>query len=163
MRTSICGNRDKRPRKRSRRALLRQRVAGPFSVLAVDDDPDVLALVSRILASAGYRVLEAVGVADALRMAEQTPPHALITDVALRDGDGYRVVEGVRRFQPDLAVVITSGFAQDPARLSRFIDQGVGFVQKPFTPAQLLEALRQALGRAPVGSDASEVKRRISM
>jgi PAS domain S-box-containing protein len=123
------------------------RAAGGATVLAVDDDFEVLAVVSRILTTAGYRVLEASTAAEALQIVQRERLDAVVTDVALRDGDGFQVVDALRRRQREGAVVMTSGFAQDPAKLGRYIAEGVDFLPKPFAPSSLLGSLERALAR----------------
>jgi CheY-like chemotaxis protein len=126
-----------------------QAAAGAVTILAVDDDFEVLSVITRILSAAGHRVLKASTLADAMKLVEQESPRAVVTDVALRDGDGFQVVDSARRRRQDVAVVMTSGFAQDPEKLGRYIANGVYFVPKPFVPASLLGALERALASAP--------------
>jgi PAS domain S-box-containing protein len=126
-----------------------QAVAGRATVLAVDDEPAVLAIVERILSSAGHRVLPASGATQALALAEREAVDALTTDLLLRDGNGAQIVEGVCRRHPGAGIVLTSGFTSSARRIQERYGHRIEFVPKPFSAESLLAAVDRALGRAP--------------
>jgi CheY-like chemotaxis protein len=106
--------------------------------LLVDDDTQVRRVVRRDLLALGYSVLEADNGAEALSLLERTDGIALLlSDVVMPGGvDGREVARAAREGGRARAVVLMSGFA--PGELPV---PGVPVLAKPFTPAQLMEAI----------------------
>jgi CheY-like chemotaxis protein len=118
-------------------------------VLVVEDEPAIRVLITRILAMAGYEIVAAAGVAEALAIAGQTGDAIglVLTDVIMPDGSGGQLAERLREQRPRLPIVFCSGFADDP-RLQDGTLPNTTFVQKPFTERDLLHAVAQ-LGCLP--------------
>ena len=114
------------------------------TVLIVEDEDSVRALVARILSRAGYTVLVAPDGPAALDLcAEWTNPiDLLITDVVMPGNSGPEVYAQVCRERPSLRAVYMSGYT--PERLTS-LDVSL-VLQKPFTPADLLAKVDEALG-----------------
>jgi len=68
-----------------------------------------------------------------------------VTDVIMPEMNGRLVSELVRSFRPDLPVLFVSGYTDDAILRHGILDQGVPFLQKPFTPAQLRQKVREVL------------------
>ncbi len=115
---------------------------GDETVLVVEDDATVRQVMARILDSAGYAVLLAASLAEALAVTRDVDAlHLLVTDVVMPDNDGVRVAEALRRQRPSLPVVFVSGYAQSVDALS-----ALGrLIAKPFTTDTFLSAVRDAL------------------
>lgn len=79
-----------------------------ISVLVVDDDIAALASASGVLAAAGYAVSEAKCGVQALRQIAANPPHVLITDMLMPDGDGVELITAVRRAYPGMGLIAVS-------------------------------------------------------
>ena len=110
------------------------------TILAVDDDRDVLTFLETVLQSAGYRVLRAEGGWNAVEVYEACgePIDLLLTDVIMPDLTGPVVAERIRSRQPDLPVLFISGH-HDADLLQRFVTQkGFALLPKPFTTESLL-------------------------
>lgn len=128
-----------------------ERVAPPVAhgetVLLVEDEPRVRAVTSRILEQAGYRVLEATGVAQAVKLtrSEQNQIELLLTDLVLPDGSGADVAERVVALRPGIRVLFVSGYTDDPALRRGISESEVEFLAKPFTADRLLARVRQLL------------------
>jgi two-component system, cell cycle sensor histidine kinase and response regulator CckA len=117
------------------------------TILAVDDDHDVLTLLETILRSAGYRVLCAEGGRNAVEIYESCgePIDLLLTDVIMPDLTGPVVAERIRSRQPDLPVLFISGH-HDADLLHRFVRRkGFALLPKPFTTESLLRGVGEAL------------------
>lgn len=122
------------------------------SVLIVEDDWQISTAVQRYLARAGLRPLEpAHDGADAVRRAARERPDLVILDITLAGPlDGLDAAERIHGTPPFPPVIFLTG-ASDDATLARAVGLGaVGYVLKPFQPAQLLSAVRigLAIGRA---------------
>ena len=116
------------------------------TVLIVDDDPQVLRLVEKMLGPRRVKVLVAPRPSAALRLCEEQPPDLAIVDVALPEMDGDKLAERILKLQPDAAVLLISGHYNGlpPAlQLPR-----VRFLKKPFFPSQLIERLQELLPEA---------------
>jgi two-component system, cell cycle sensor histidine kinase and response regulator CckA len=116
------------------------------TVLVVDDEPAVLAAASRILRRHGYTTLEAGSCEQALSLAGQDF-QLLLTDSVMPGMSGLTLAEEVTRLKPGLRVLHMSG--NDAAALGAQAAAGSGElarVQKPFSAAELIAKVRDALG-----------------
>ena len=118
---------------------------GAGEVLVVDDRDEVRDLTCRMIEQLGYRALAAPGGAEALEIAASAPGLPIVlTDVVMPGMNGLELAEQLERICPAAKIVFMSGYAE-----STLIGQGGRasgcFLQKPFTLAQLAEALRTAI------------------
>jgi signal transduction histidine kinase/CheY-like chemotaxis protein len=134
-------------RNESRRAPAPMRASGAETVLVVEDDAPVRALMSRILRSGGYRVLTAASGQQALDLCEQgaTPVDLLVTDVVMPEMSGRQVAERLARIVPRLKVVYMSGYTDNAIVHHGVLDEGVRLIAKPFTAETALRTVREAL------------------
>ena len=111
------------------------------NILIVDDNPDVLQLFHRHLEGSGYHVVEAKSGAEAVRLAAETRPVGVILDVLMPSRDGWETLQMLQS-QPatgNLPVIVCSVLRQWELALSL---GAAGFLPKPFTKEELLDALR---------------------
>jgi len=120
---------------------------GHETVLVVEDEVDVRALVRRALEQRGYRVVEATSAPHAVELAGalDEPIHLLLTDVVMPELNGREVAERVRAVRPDTAVLFMSGYADDPGVHRGVLADRVHLIQKPFTPEALAARVRAEL------------------
>jgi two-component system, cell cycle sensor histidine kinase and response regulator CckA len=121
--------------------------APPATILAVDDDRQILRFLDQALSSAGYRVLLADSGWSAIDAYEKSsgPIHLLLTDVIMPDLTGPVLAERLCAKQPDLQVLFTSGF-HDADLVQRFvIRKGFALLPKPFTVDGLLRVVQESL------------------
>ena len=117
-------------------------------VLLVEDHPDTLALLQRVLRWDGYDVVTANGFEDALRLGARPGFHAMVCDIQLPDGSGWSLLGRVRENNPDLPAIALTG--RDSADdLTRSRDAGYcEHLVKPVDLRHLCEALGRCTGRA---------------
>jgi two-component system, cell cycle sensor histidine kinase and response regulator CckA len=117
------------------------------TVLLVEDEPGIRALVRKILSRERYHVLEAASGEDALTVAlsHASPIHLLLTDVMLPGIGGRDLAEGLRATMPELRVVYISGYTDDEALRTGWFPPGSMFLQKPFTLTALVSKVRDSL------------------
>jgi CheY-like chemotaxis protein len=80
------------------------------SILVVDDNPDDRRVFRRMLESAGYSVVEGSSGREALAIVEKTRFALMTLDLSMPDMDGFDVLRSVRSRQPELKIVVVSGF-----------------------------------------------------
>jgi two-component system, cell cycle sensor histidine kinase and response regulator CckA len=119
------------------------------TVLVVEDDPSVRSLVTRVLQRAGYEVLQAAeaGVAAALATDYREPIDLLITDVVLPSMNGPAVADLVCKAHPETQVLFMSGYTDEAIVHHEVLAPGTEFLEKPFTPRQLLGRVQEILRR----------------
>ena len=117
------------------------------TVLIVEDDPTVRKLAGVILADQGYVVIESDDVSDAIlkAAAHESPIHLVLTDVVMPEMKGPEVFDKIRQHHPEARVLYMSGYADNMIARHGVLNQGIQFVQKPFTVKGLLEKCHQAL------------------
>ena len=123
---------------------------GSETILVVEDDASVRALVCAVLAKNGYQIIAAPGPCEALRLAEEHGPiQLLLTDVVMPEMSGREVYEQVIALQPDIKVVFMSGYTDNVIAHHGVLDKGLYFIQKPFTTQNLTRCVRAALSGVP--------------
>ena len=127
-------------------------------ILLVDDDPDLLKLISLRLTSAGYRVRTADSGETALAAIAVERPATVITDLRMPGIDGLQLFDAVHRQHPALPVIILTAHGTIPDAV-RATQRGVfGYLTKPFDSQDLLQKVAAALelsGGETAGSDST--------
>jgi DNA-binding response OmpR family regulator len=117
-------------------------------VLVVDDDQDIRFLARRALEAAGYEVREAASAAEAERQIEQATPHLVLLDLMLPGRSGAGLLEGWRRDQLELPVIMLTAFG-DAEREAALLEAGADdYLDKPFEARVLTARVNNALRRA---------------
>jgi signal transduction histidine kinase len=123
------------------------------TVLVVEDEAAMLEVTRRLLEDGGYDVLTASGGEGALRIAagHAGEIHLLLTDVVMPGMLGKEVAARVSELRPQIGVLYMSGYAQAVIGPMGDLSAGHTIIDKPFTEAQLLERVAEALSRASAG------------
>ena len=117
-------------------------------ILVVDDDPQLRDVLLRVLSRGGHDVVLAGDGAEALqRLRSGASFDLLVTDVVMPGVDGGELIAAVRDAFPSLRVLTVSGYVGDLA--ARKLPDDVAWLQKPFTAAQLADAVTAALTAPP--------------
>lgn len=121
------------------------------TVLLVDDEEPVLEVAQAILERAGFGVVTASGGRQAIEMlrAARTfrdePLVAMVVDLNMRDLNGAETMEAAERLWPGLPVILTSGYTEQDAYVKFGLKSKPRFLQKPFSSAALVGAVKEAL------------------
>lgn len=120
---------------------------GTETILLVEDEPSILQMTALLLEGQGYTVLTAGTVAEAIRLfAEHTGTiHLLITDVVMPDMNGRDLVKELHSLNPQLRCLFMSGYTANVIALHGVLDEGVNFIQKPFSLQDLAKKVREVL------------------
>lgn len=115
------------------------------TILLAEDEPLLRELGQTILTQSGYTVLTAAN-GEALRklIAEQSDRvDLLLTDVVMPDISGPDLVRLAKQRWSDIRVLYMSGYGDDDLK---DLDRDAGFIQKPFTPTELMTKIKEVLG-----------------
>ncbi|MFC4069709.1 hybrid sensor histidine kinase/response regulator [Actinoplanes subglobosus] len=108
------------------------------TVLVVEDEEALARIITRILSNGGYRVRAASNGAEGLRIFQEHGCDLLLTDVIMPEMTGPKLAELTRRERPDLPVLFMSGYSNGLLGTTHVLDEGIAFLEKPFTSGDLL-------------------------
>jgi len=119
---------------------------GSETILVVEDDDSLRAVVRTILRRAGYTAVEAQNGGEALLVCEEHPApiHLLLTDIVMPRMNGPRLAERLANLRPQMRVMFMSG-SDEALELHGLIEAGAAFLRKPITPDSLLRKVRGVL------------------
>ena len=126
----------------------------PRSILLIDDNDQIRALLRRVLEEAGYLVMDAANGREGLRQFRQTPVALVITDLLMPDSDGLEVTMTLRRESPHVKIIALTGGAGEPNLLK--VAKLLGAhrtMKKPIEMAELLKAVQQELQEDPLKNE----------
>jgi len=113
--------------------------------LVIDDEQIVLDSVSKILKDENYEVDVSLSGREGLNQAIQKEYDIVLTDIRMPDIGGMRVLRDVKRSKPSLPVLIITGYASVKSAVQAMKLGAADYIEKPFTPDQLLKAVDSAL------------------
>ncbi len=119
------------------------------TVLVIEDEVSVRALVTEVLHDLGYRALEAGDGPSGLKIL-QSPERIdlLVSDIGLPGMNGRQVAEAARAYRPDLKVLFITGYAENAAMANGFLEPGMEMVTKPFAVDALAARIREMIAGA---------------
>lgn len=122
---------------------------GTETVLLVEDEDAVRALIRFTLQQCGYTVLETSHGEEAIRVAtsHRETIHLLVTDVVMPGMGGRVVAERLRNLHPEMKVLFLSGYTDDAVVRHGILHEQVNFLQKPFSPNALAHQVRKVLAQ----------------
>jgi CheY-like chemotaxis protein len=119
---------------------------GSETILVVEDEPTVSALACRTLMSEGYHCLRASSAGEAIGLLEREGRvDLMLTDIVMPGGNGADLAERAQALRPELQVLYSSGFTDDDVVRRGLMEPGRPFIQKPWSPRELLERVRTLL------------------
>ena len=122
------------------------------TVLFVDDNPNITSLAAEAIRELRpqWKTLAANSLDEARKLYRQTPPHATVLDYKLNDGNGFELLTELRKQDPRLPVVMTSGHQREVIDQAgrEFSQQPYAFFEKPFSFENLVEILEREINSA---------------
>jgi DNA-binding NtrC family response regulator len=113
--------------------------------LVIDDEQVVLDSVTKILTEENYEVDASLSGREGLNQAIEKEYDIVLTDIRMPDIGGMRVLRDIKRAKPSLPVVIITGYATVKSSVQAMKLGAADYIEKPFTPDQLLKAVDSAL------------------
>jgi len=123
-------------------------IGGSETILVVEDDDQVRRITVDSLQALGYQVLVADTGKKALEIAAQPDCRfdLLLTDVIMPDTNGRQLALEIQQIRPLIRVLYMSGYTDNVIAHHGVLDQGIHFLNKPFSRASLAQKIREALG-----------------
>ncbi len=120
------------------------------TILLVEDEATVLDLSREILQNMGYHVLAANGPKEALETAQRASGeiHLLITDVVMPHMGGNELARAIAKIEPNIQTLFMSGYTSDVIGHQGVLDEGVHFIEKPFSMKELGRKVKKILEKA---------------
>ncbi|MFW5861217.1 MAG: response regulator [Spirochaetota bacterium] len=117
------------------------------SILVVEDNNELRKLATNILKRYGFTVMEAGGVKKAIDMAKNNEGmiDLLLTDVVMPKMNGRELFDKISKWQPAMEVLYMSGYTDDIISHHGILQEGVHFIQKPFTVQGLIQKIQQVM------------------
>ena len=118
------------------------------TVLFVDDDTVLLEIMGQVLKHLGFIVFVAASGREAIELFQKHHDSiaCLITDLTMPKMDGWETLAALRKIRPDLPAVLCSGYDEIEAMSGEHDESFQGFLQKPYTKADLSNILSRVLG-----------------
>jgi PAS domain S-box-containing protein len=122
---------------------------GNETILIVEDEPAILKLTRMMLERKGYSVLSAATPAEAIEMVENytNKIHLLMTDVVMPGMNGRDLARHLTPLYPDIKLLFMSGYTANVIAHQGVLDEGVAFIQKPFSMKDLSVKVREVLDK----------------
>ncbi len=117
-------------------------------VLVVDDEPGVLSVLASILEREGYEVLSARNADEALSLFDGPGAGVVLSDVRMPGRDGVSLLSQLRERDPELPVILMTGFGTIDAAVEAMRLGATDYVTKPFKRERILDALRRVSDRS---------------
>jgi DNA-binding NtrC family response regulator len=139
-------------------AVVKESASGPHAtlrgtetVLVVEDDEQIRNLSRTILTARGYLVLVAENGEHALTLAAEHEGaiHLMLTDVIMPGMSGRELADRLNAAHPAMRVLYASGYTDEMIAHHGVLEPGVAFLQKPFTPGNLAQRVRDVLDAEP--------------
>ena len=119
---------------------------GAESILIVEDDPAVRRLAVVILRNCGYKIQESNNAFEALEAIRRNPRFDLVlTDVIMPQMSGKELSDKIRIQYPQIKILLMSGYTDDALAHHGVLDEGLLFLEKPFSPIKLARKVREVL------------------
>jgi DNA-binding NtrC family response regulator len=121
--------------------------SGQETILLVEDEATILKLTTVMLQKQGYNVLAADTPGEAIRLAGEYRDkiHLLMTDVVMPEMNGRNLAQNIRTTHPHIKRLFMSGYTANVIAHHGVLDEGVCFIQKPFSMQDLATKVREAL------------------
>jgi signal transduction histidine kinase len=128
-------------------------------VIVIDDDEIMRLSCQQILVKSGYKVETFGNGQDGIRRIRQVRPPLLVVDIKMPELDGFEVINLVRQIDPDLVIVVITGYATIETAVDAMKAGAYDFLPKPFTPSELRLIIDRGYERWRLTKEAQQLRR----
>jgi signal transduction histidine kinase len=128
-------------------------------VLVIDDDEIMRLSCQEILQRAGYQVDTFSNGHDGIQHLQHVHPQLLVVDIKMPELDGFQVMEIVRRIDPEVVIVVITGYATIGTAVDAMKAGAYDFLPKPFTPDELRLIVARGLERWQLAQESQRLRR----
>jgi two-component system cell cycle sensor histidine kinase/response regulator CckA len=124
---------------------------GTETILIVEDEEAVRELIQTVLTEKGYDIIPSLDPQHAEQIAARFPGeiHLLLTDMVMPGTSGRELAERISARRRDIRVLFMSGYTDNVITSGGMLEEGLAFLQKPFSPAALVQKVREVLSQTP--------------
>lgn len=130
---------------------------GNETILVIDDEPKILNITQRILEELGYKVLSTIDGKEGVRIYRENKDNIdlVLLDMIMPDYSGEKVFNDIHKINPNVRVLLASGYSENGLAKSILAKGCLGFMQKPYGPPQLSKKVREILAMEMPSSKAT--------
>jgi DNA-binding NtrC family response regulator len=123
-------------------------------ILAIDDEADIRALLQEALTLTGYRVSTAADPAQARKVVAEDPPQLIILDFQIEQGDGFVLIEDLKRLGPHIPILLLTGTIFNRNEVRDTIEKKVScYLDKTASLSTIVSEIERLLAEAPASSE----------
>ncbi|MBU4068490.1 MAG: sigma-54 dependent transcriptional regulator [Proteobacteria bacterium] len=128
------------------------------NILIVDDDKNMLEVLSLRLEAEGYKVTAAAGAEDALKMAKDELLDLALVDLKLAGKDGIELMQDLRRITPEMPVIILTAYGTIETAVEAMKQGAYSYLTKPFNRRELLLQIKNGLEKSSLSREVRRLK-----
>lgn len=117
----------------------------PDSIFIIDDEPSILSTLAGVLMDEGYDVRTSESGSEALRLMQQAPPSMVLLDIWMPEPDGIETLTKLKRFYPDLVVIMMSGHGSIETAVKAIKLGAYDYIEKPISLEKVVLMVKHAL------------------
>jgi two-component system, sensor histidine kinase and response regulator len=134
-----------------------------LAVMFVDDEPNILKAIGRVVRHEPYRVLFASGGAEALARMQLTPVQVIVSDLNMPEMDGLTLLQTVRQDYPEtIRIILSAVTTLEPILEAIHLGNIYRYITKPYDPREFLLIIRQALDTWKVQEEKRELQKQLA-
>jgi DNA-binding NtrC family response regulator len=119
-------------------------------ILSIDDEADIRELLEEVLTIKGYRVSTTAEPDVAKKIVQQDPPNLIIMDFQIEEGDGFVLIEDIRKLGPNIPILLLTGAVFDRAMVRDTLEKKVSrYLDKTASLSEIVTEIEKLLGDPP--------------
>jgi len=130
-------------------------------ILIVDDEENFLTILSSLMKKQGHKVVTAGDGKKALKLIHMEAPDVLLSDVKMPGMDGIELLKKAKELDPDLPVVMITGFADIPGAVNMIKLGAHDYLPKPFDNNEVIRVVQRALTERELKRKLKEISNRL--
>jgi DNA-binding NtrC family response regulator len=123
-------------------------------ILAIDDEADIRQLLQEVLTLRGYRVSTTADADQARKIVAQDPPQLIIVDLQIEEGDGFALIEDIKRLGPNIPILLLTGAIFDRNLVRDTIEKKVTrYLDKTASLSTIVAEIERLLADVPASAE----------